>query len=450
MDLGSALLDVGTGGERGASFEVFASDIDREWIEQALRTTGTATVRRRKLPAEYVVWIVIGMALLRDRSIREVVRHLDLVLPDNRAPGNRGTVTGGAVVQARDRLGAEPLKALFERTAGLWASVSADENRWRGLAIYGVDGSTLRVPDTRENEGVFGRPGTSRGCAGYPQLRLVALMVLRSHLIAELVAGPCAESELKLAEPLWGRIPDFSLTVLDRGLISYRLFHRMQTQGTQRHWLTRAKGNLQLRQVQHLGPNDDLVEMQAYRQLRKEHPELPAVLLVRAVRYQRPGFRPQTLLTSLLDPVKYPAEEIVNLYHERWEIELGFDEIKTHTLDREETLRSRDPHRVLQEFWGVALAYNLVRIEMARVASRAGVPPRRISYRHALMLIRNCGLTAWFASPGILPRRIETLHQELSLLILPERRARGFPRAVKVKMSAYALKPVSGGQRHTN
>lgn len=259
MDLGDELLNVRVG-EYGASFEVFARDIDREWIEQALRASGTATVRRRKLPAEYVVWIVIGMALLRDRSISEVVRHLNLVLPDTHAPENRGTVTGGAVVQARDRLGAEPLKALFERTAEHWASASANENRWRGLAIYGVDGSTLRVPDTKENEDQFGRPVTSRGRAGYPQLRLVALMVLRSHLIAGLVAGPCTESELKLAEPLWERLPDFSLTVVDRGFISYHLFHSIQSQGNQRHWLTRAKGNLKLRRIQSLGHDDDLVE----------------------------------------------------------------------------------------------------------------------------------------------------------------------------------------------
>lgn len=183
---------------------------------------------------------------------------------------------------------------------------------------------------------------------------------------------------------------------------------------------------------------------------RNEHPELPATLLVRAVRYQRPGFCPQILLTSLLDPVTYPAAEITGLYHERWELELGFDEIKTHTLEREETLRSRGPERVLQEFWGVALAYNLVRIEMARAATRARVSPRRVSYRHALMLIRNFWITAWFASPGMLPRRIEALHRELALVILPERRARGFPRAVKVKMSGYALKPAPSAQRHTN
>jgi len=156
------------------------------------------------------------------------------------------------------------------------------------------------------------------------------------------------------------------------------------------------------------------------------------------VRYQRPGFRPQTLLTSLLDPASYPAAEIAELYHERWELELGFDEIKTHTLEREEALRSRAPERVRQEVWGLAIAYNLLRLHMQHVAQRERVAPSRISFRHTLLLVRNFWqLTAWLTSPGNLPRRLEGLHQELALLILPPRRPRRYPRAVKIKMSSY-------------
>ena len=298
----------------------------------------------------------------------------------------------------------------------------------------------LRIADTEENEAAFGRPGSGRGRAGYPQLRLVALMVLRSHLLAGLVTGPCTESELTLAEPLWESVPDASLIALDRGFLAYHLLHRIQSHGSQRHWLTRAKANLKWRVLKRLGPNDWLVELPVHRKARQAHPELPETLQVRAIRYQRRGFRPQTLLTSLLDPTAYPAAEIVGLYHERWELELGFDEVKTHTLERAETLRSRAPDRVRQELWGLAIGYNLVRLEIERVARRAGVSPRRVSYRHALMLIRNFWVTAWLASPGALPRRLEALQEELALLILPERRPRAYPRAVKIKMSNYPLK----------
>jgi hypothetical protein len=440
MDLAEALLEVGTG-RAEASFALFAQTLDPQWIDAALQATGTATVRRRKLPADYVVWLVIGMGLLRDRSIEEVVRHLNLVLPGVDPPTRRPTVTGGAIVQARDRLGDQPLETLFAATAARWATGSAHEHRWRGLAVYGVDGSSLRVPDSAENDQTFSRPKTGRGRAGYPQVRIVALMVLRSHVLAGFALGPWHVGEVTLAASLWPQLPEASLTVLDRGFLSYLLFHQIQSGGAQRHWLARAKKNLRWHVRRRLGPDDWLVDLPVHPTLRRAHPELPETLPARAIRYHRRGFRPHTLLTSLLDPALYPAVEIVELYHERWELELGFDEVKTHTLEREEALRSRAPQRVQQEIWGLAIGYNLIRLEIARVAARAHVAPRRISYRHTLMLIRNFWLTAWLAPPGTLPRRLEALQDELALLLLPPRRSeRRFPRAVKIKMSNFPLK----------
>jgi IS4 transposase len=204
-------------------------------------------------------------------------------------------------------------------------------------------------------------------------------MVPRSHLLAGVSLGPWSKGELTLAEPLWARLPDHSLTILDRGFLSYALLHRLATSGVERHWLIRAKSNFTCKTVRRLGAKDQIVRVSLSRQSRRAHPELPETLEVRAVRYQRKGFRPQTLLTSLLDPVLYPAAEIAALYHERWELELGFDEIKTHALERQETLRSRAPERVRQELWGLAIAYNLVRLHMQHVAQRAAVPPTRIS-----------------------------------------------------------------------
>jgi hypothetical protein len=314
-----------------------------------------------------------------------------------------------------------------------------------------VDGSRLRIPDSRENDQTFGRPKSGRGRAGYPQVRLVALMVLRSHVLAGLAVGACNEGEVTLAASLWPKLPDDSLTIVDRGFLSYLLFHQIQSAGPNRHWLTRAKKNLQWHVRQRLGPNDRLVDLPVHRNLRRAHPELPETLTARALRYHRRGFRPQTLLTSLLDPATYPAAEIVELYHERWELELGFDEVKTHTLEREEALRSRAPERVRQEIWGLVIGYNLVRLEMAHVAARAEVAPQRISYRHTLMLIRNFWLAAWLAPPGVLPRRLEALHDELALLLLPPRRSqRRFPRAVKIKMSNYPLKRSRRTRRRVN
>lgn len=136
-----------------------------------------ATVRRRRLPVEEVVWVVLGMALFRDRPIEDVVSKLDLALP-----GGGGTVAKSSVSHARTRLGSEPMKWLFERSASAWAHASAAAHRWRGLALYGIDGSSLRVPDTSENREHFGGQAGRKGSeSGYPMARVVALMVLRSH-----------------------------------------------------------------------------------------------------------------------------------------------------------------------------------------------------------------------------------------------------------------------------
>jgi hypothetical protein len=443
MDVAAALVAGGASGSE-ASFSLFAQSLDRAWVEQALTATGTATIRRRKLPAEYVVWLVIGMAMLRDRSIAEVVRHLDLVMPSS--TGKRQHVSGSAVVQARDRLGAQPLAWLFRTTAAVWASASADEHRWRGLAVLGVDGSTLRVPDTPENDAHFGRAGTSRGeaAAAYPQLRLVTLMVLRSHLLWDAAFGPYRNGELSLARHLWPRLPQRSVLIVDREFATYENFQTLSDPAHQRYWLTRAKqghSTALLHPVQQLGPRDALVTLHPSRATRKLRPSLPETLTVRAIQYQRKGFRPQTLLTSLLDPVAFPAAEIIALYHERWELELAYDELKTHTLEREEaSLRCRNPERVSQELWGLAVAYNLVRLTMAEVARRAGVSPNQISYRHTLHFVRAFWISAWLASPGVLPKRLHSLYNELPLLLLPPRRNRASPRAVKIKMSNYPRK----------
>src|SRR3982751_4855311 len=108
------------------SLEQFRQDLDAAWIEEALTATGTATLRRRRLPAEQVIWLVLGMALYRDRSVVEVAAALDLALPGARGP----SAAPSAVSQARARLGPEPLEWLFTRCAAAWAHPSADRHRW--------------------------------------------------------------------------------------------------------------------------------------------------------------------------------------------------------------------------------------------------------------------------------------------------------------------------------
>ena len=424
------------------SFSDVRRHIDPRWIDEALEATGTATVRKRRLPAIQVVWLVIAMALFRNRAIVEIVDKLDLALP-----GQSPTVAQSAVPQARARLGAEPMEWLFNRCAKAWAHPSADAHRWRGLAIYGVDGSTLRAADSDDNRAHFGGSKGKRGPSGYPLVRVVTLMALRSHQLASVVFGPYGKGEHTYAVNLWSSVPSNSLTAVDKGFFAANVLIPLARDGQNRHWLIRGKKNTRWRVIKHFSRRDMLVEMKVSSSARAKDKSLPKTWVARAITYQRKGFRPQVLLASLLDPAEYPAEEIAALYHERWELELGYDEIKTEMLDREEALRSKSPTAVEQELWGVLLAYNLVRLEMERVADEAGVAPTRISFVAALHLIIDEWLWCAVTSPGAIPARMRDLRANLKRYVLPPRRTeRTYPRAVKIKMSAYPRKRRSARQ----
>lgn len=415
----------------------FVASLDPNWIDEALAATGTATIRRRRLPAEQVVWLVIGMCLFRDQSMRELVATLDLALP-----GPRGVrVAPSSIVQARERLGDEPLRWLFERTGQTWAHASARTHAWRGLALYGADGTTVRVPDSPENRDHFGGQKTRwDSTSGYPLVRLVTLMALRSHLLAGARFGAYGTAEGVYAAELWPLVPDQSLVIVDRLFLAAKTLLGIERSGAARHWLTRARTTSKWTRIKRLGAGDELVEMTVSSEARRQDPTLPQTWPMRAIRYQRRGFKPQTLLTSLVDAKRYPAAEIIALYHERWEIELGYNEVKRVMLAREESTRSKSPRGVAQELWGLALAYNLVRFEAERVAADAGVPPTRISFVAALTFVENA-LRSWGTeSAGRLPERLIRLREDLGHFILPERRERSYPRAVKIKMSNYPRK----------
>jgi hypothetical protein len=418
---------------------------DPVWIEEALAATGTATVRRRRLPAERTVQLLIGMGVMRDLPITMVAKQLDIALPGS--DGSR-TVASSALAQARSRLGADPMEWLFLRTSGEWSHRSADEHRWRGLALYAVDGTTLRVADSVENREHFGghdsgrhEGGRDERQSGYPMLRLVVLMAVRSHLIAAAEFGPYAVDERRYAESMWSRVPDDSLVLVDRQYLQSGVLVPLMSTGINRHWITRAKTSTKFTTVQRLGRGDEIVRFNVRHQARKKDPTLPREFEARAIRYQRKGYPPQILLTSLLDKERFPADEVKALYHERWEIELGFGEIKTDMLERLETIRSKSPVAVAQEMWGLLIAYNLVRLEIERVARELDVPPIRISFLAALREVVEQWHFAAMGSPGKIPERLSTATDRLRQFLLPPRRpTRVFPRAVKIKMSNYARK----------
>lgn len=422
------------------------ADLDLAWIEEGLLTTGTATLRRRRLPAERVIWLVLGMAIMRNLPIAEVVRRLDLVLPD--AEGNR-TVAPSAITQARQRVGAKPFEWLFHRTADAWANEGIGE-RWRGLALVAADGTTMRVADSDENREHFGsqKAGAKRGTSGYPLVRLVTMMTVRSHLLLGASFGPYKHGETSYARALLDRVPEKSLILVDRGYLQADVLVPLFEAG--HHWLTRTKSTTAYKVLRRLGPGDELVELKVSHTARRKDPSLPATFQARAIRYHRKGFKPKQLLTSLTDAQAYPVDELRLLYHERWEIELGYGEIKTDMLERLETLRSKSPEAVAQELWGLLIAYNLIRLEMLRVARDLKVDPLRISFVAALrFVVEEWYWSAVTGTPGAIPKRLTSVRDRLRRFVLPPRRPeRLYPRAVKIKMSNYARKrPATASSR---
>lgn len=434
MSLASSLAALGDG-RLPETFEGLRSHLPLDWIESCLEKKGMAALRRRKLPIENVVWLVVGMALFRDRSISEIVQRLDLVLPDE--DGRRRHVAKGAIPPARDRLGVEPLRKLFKITAKRWTEDSAARYPWRGLTLFGIDGTTLRVPDSAENRRTF----EAHAGSNYPMVRLAMLMALRSRVALDCSFSGCRTGESTLAKELLVSIPDDSLTILDRYFHSYSIWHAIRASGENRHWLVRARDDLRVwKTIERLGPSDELAEISVTASSRRKHPELPATLRIRVISYRRAGFKTRTLVTSLLDPKLYPAREVAELYHERWELELAYDEIKTQTLDRREAIRSQSPDRVRQEILGLMIAYNLVRREMEGMAMKLKLPANRISFQATLMMMRDLFYWAEVASPGKLPAMLMEMRLKLETFVLPPRRQRRYPRVTKMRVAKYGMK----------
>ena len=266
-----------------------------------------------------------------------------------------------------------------------------------------------------------------------------------SHLILAAAFGPYTVSELACAKSLLAQVESSSLVLMDRLYYSFAWLAAFDAPNTGRHFLARAKTgarDLKPKRKKKLGENDWLGILPKPRSLRGPKAEgLPDEIEVRILRYQFKGFRPVTLVTSLLDQTTYPYEELVALYHGRWEIELGYDEVKTHFARETVVFRSQGPDKVLQEAYGLLIAYNCVRALMAQAASKAGVEPRSLSFVDCLVRIRFALTKMALAPTRQLPRLHDELVSELATCVLPPRRPeRVYPRAVKIKMSSFPLK----------
>jgi hypothetical protein len=302
----------------------------------------------------------------------------------------------------------------------------------------GIDGTTLDLPDTVENARTFGRPTTARAEGAFPQVRLLALCELGTHAICGLSIKPICHGEVSMAGPLLGHLGPGDLLIWDRGFFSYELIRSVCQRGA--HLLARVKSNTVLRSIRRLADGSYLAKVYPSETDRRHDTR---GLAVRVVEYthddpNRPGVGERhRLITDLTNPEDMPAREAPLVYHERWEQELAFDEIKTHLSGRAVPIRSKAPAGVVQEVYGLVLAHYVVRQVMHDAAVVASQDPDRLSFIDSLRVLQ-CQLPE---SPGVSTETwYQRLLREVRRQVQRPRRDRWYARVIKRKMSNWMKK----------
>lgn len=386
-----------------------------QWLEQALSLSNNVTLRRRKLPPEQVLRLVVGMSLLRQESIQEVATRLAF---NSAGLNNDLLVARSSLSNARQRLGFEPVKELFELSARHWNKQTHVDDNWHGLQVLSIDGTTLRTEDTPELREHFGSVlNQSDAKSGYPVMQLTCLMNVRNHLILHAQASEYNESELSHAAKLQASVPDNSILLMDKLYHSAKLLIGIENQGHRRFWVTPVRKDLKYTMKQKYAANDAYVERDLSSARRKDK-SLPKHWHMRLITFKI-GRNKEVKIATNLPYEDYQAKDIINLYKERWEIEL-----------------------VYQELFGMLIAYNLVRYEIALTAVEAGVRPTRISFTAALRIVLyDYHIIATTNSLHTIPARMKDITHVLKDFILPKEKRRSNPREKKIDvMRKYSTK----------
>ncbi len=352
-------------------------------IHTILRETGRQSRRLRKLPAHVMVYYVIALALHMHLAYGEVLRCLLEGLSAIGLPTEKlRTTTTTAISRARRRLGAEPLKRLYEETVQPIATAETQGAWYQQWKMVSIDGTTFDTADTPENAQTWGYPGASRGKSAFPQVRLVTLLESGTHVMFAAQFGPYCQSEAQLSKKALEQLQPNMLCLADRGFCSYVLWNHARQTGAELLW--RARKDLRLPVLRCLPDGSYL--SQIYGQRDRES------VRVRVVEYRLEGAKDSEriyrLITSILDESLAPAQDLAALYHERWEIETTFDELKTHLRGSKIVLRSKSPELVRQEVYGLLLAHFAVRGLMHEAALEAELDPDDISFVHTVRVIR--------------------------------------------------------------
>ena len=372
---------------------VLARAFPRELVDEVIDAAGARERRRRVLPAWLTLYFTLALALFMDRGAARVMRKLAGVL----AWAERGVAVAvpseEALSNARARLGAEPLRLLFENVAGFVARPDAAGAWWRGLRLVSLDGTTLDVQDEQANWQRFGGPSTrtsegKRLRGAFPQVRLLALAECGTRALAAAVWGSYGTGEKTLARQLLGRLSDGMLCLADRNFACWELWHDAAATGAELVWRIGASFTLPIDEI--LPDGTYLSRLKAPRRLRKDGAE---DITVRVIEYRLDDedgnvTETFTLITTLLDPDAAPARELAELYQARWEIETALGSLKTQLKGAGIVLRSKTPDGVIQEVWALLCAYHAVRELISAAAAMARQDPLRICFVNALDVVR--------------------------------------------------------------
>lgn len=351
-------------------------------VKRILEETNRSSQRKRKLPAYVMTYYVIALGLMSSRGTREALRHLLDRLRERRSW--RGELASEAAIsKARQRLGVEPLRKLYEtfvRPIATRAIKSAWYRQWR---VVSLDGTTLCTLDTPENDERFGRPPASRGRSAWPQVRLAALLENGTRVMFAAALDAYRVAETTLVRRIVGRLEEGMLCLADRGIYSYSLWTAAAATGAELVW--RVQKGIGLPEGQRLADGSYLSEIRPPGRGRKRDS-----IVVRVVSFTitlKGHSERYRLITTILDPLQAPALELAHLYAARWTIETALGELKVRQRDRSLVLRSRLPDLVEQDVYGLLLAYFGIRQIMCQAARQDGVEPAELSFPHALHVI---------------------------------------------------------------
>jgi hypothetical protein len=366
---------------------VIARAVPSERVRDVLAETGTASERERDLPAQVMVYYVIALALYMGSSTREVLRCL---LEGLRwLWGAEAVKVAGksGISQARSRLGEAPLRRLYAVLVHPVATRASKGAWYRDWRLVSLDGSCLDVADTAANRAAFGMPGASRGASAFPQLRFVALVENGTHVLFGAHLGRYDAGETTLAHAALAALRPGMLCLADRQFFGHALWQAAAASGADLLW--RVKPTLRLPREAMLADGSYLTTVYPSDQDRRHR---SGGIRVRVVEYRLEGVAGAEplyrLVSSILDPAQAPAAELAALYHERWEIEGALAELKTQLRGARVVLRSKTSALVRQEFWGLLLAHFAIRGLMHEAALQADEDPDRLSFSHAVRIIR--------------------------------------------------------------